>query len=59
MKVKFFNELQVYKMMEIIDKFVIEYREIWDFKTGQIGRMYLVIVSRIVLFFIIQNFKSD
>lgn len=46
-------------MMEIIDKFVIEYREIWDLKTGQTGHMTSVTVSRTALSFTIQNLKSD
>ncbi|XP_078326437.1 roundabout homolog 2-like isoform X8 [Crassostrea virginica] len=50
---------KVHKMMDIIDKFVIEYREIWDLKTGQTGRMHSVTVSRTALSFTIQNLKSD
>ncbi|XP_061183722.1 roundabout homolog 1-like isoform X2 [Saccostrea echinata] len=49
---------KVHKMMAIIDKFVIEYREIRDLKTGKMGRMNSVTVSRTSLSYTIQNLQS-
>ncbi|XP_062583892.1 roundabout homolog 1-like [Saccostrea cucullata] len=49
---------KVHKMMDIIDKFVIEYREIRDLKTGDMGRMNSVTVSRTSLSYTIQNLQS-
>lgn len=46
-------------MMDIIDKFVIEYREIRNLKTGRTGRMESVTVSRTALSYTIQDLKSD
>ncbi|XP_056010137.1 roundabout homolog 2-like isoform X18 [Ostrea edulis] len=50
---------KVHKMMDIIDKFVIEYREIRNLKTGRTGRMESVTVSRTALSYTIQDLKSD